>query len=110
MDVGLSFQLKVRDKDNVLCDLPLLDGSTAKEILRVYLSPDGKDTKQLSVLVDKVRVWIDYIRVSGLDWGSPWIALNTTILKSLKYPLSAMIFTPQQIFSITGPNYKVALP
>ena len=110
IDAGESLKLTARDKDKKFWDLTYLKGSTAKEMLGVYLSPDGNESKQLEVLVSKARTWIDFVRVGGLDWGSTWVALKTTIMKSLEYPLPATIFTKQQISSITGPLYNVALP
>ena len=110
VDAGLNSTLRVRDKDKRFWELTYLKGDTAKEMLGVFLAPDGKDTKQLDVLVTKTKRWIDFVRVGGLGWGATWVALKTTIMKSLEYPLPAMIFSKQQISSITGPLYNVALP
>ena len=110
VDVGDSLQLQARDKDKITRNLTYLHGKTAKEMLGVFLSPDGNDSQQLEVLVSKAKKWIDFVRVGGLDWGSTWVALKTTIMKSLEYPLPATIFTKQQISSITGPLYNTALP
>ena len=107
---GEGHTLTVRDKDKNVCTLPNLPPTTAKQMLGVYLSPDGNESTQLSHLSDKAQKWMEFVRVGGLDWSSCWIALKTTIWKSLEYPLPATTFSKEDISSITGPLYKTILP
>ena len=79
-------------------------------MLGVFLSPDGDESKQLDYLSEKAQKWMEFVRVGGLDWTSCWIALKSTIWKSLEYPLPATTFTKDEISSITGPLYKAVLP
>ena len=102
--------LTVRDKDKKTWSLPSLDHSDAKEMLGVFLAPDGNQEIQLSHLSAKAKEWMEFVRVGGLDWGSTWVALKTTIWKSLEYPLPATSFSESEITSITGPLYKAVLP
>ncbi len=81
VDEGKGLNLRARDKTKSLRSLAYLTADTAKEMLGVYLSPDGNDSKQLGILVSKAKKWIDFLRVGGLDWGSTWIALKTTIMR-----------------------------
>ena len=107
---GKGHSLTVRDKDKTVCTLPNLPPSTAKQMLGVFLSPDGDESTQLAYLSEKAQKWMEFIRVGGLDWTSCWIALKTTIWKSLEYPLPATTFTKDELSSITGPLYKTVLP
>ena len=107
---GEGHELTVRDKDKKTWILPNLPPTKAKEMLGVFLSPDGNEEDQLNHLSEKAQKWMEFVRVGGLDWSSCWIALKTTIWKSLEYPLPATTFSKDQISTITGPLYKAVLP
>ena len=107
---GESLTLKVRDKDRKLCDLQYLPISEAREMLGVYLAPDGNEVQEFNVLKAKIKKWTDFVLVGGLDWGTTWTALRTTIMKSLEYALPVTTFSEKQIKELLSPLYRVALP
>ena len=109
-DAGEAVDLQVRDKDGKVWSLTYLSVSAAREMLGIRLAPDGNQDAELVAMQEKVRRWTDHIIQGGLDWGTTWVALKTTISKSLGYALPATSFSKQQIKSITTPLYAVALP
>ena len=110
VDAGAEEELTVRDKDGNICPLTYLRVSESKEMLGIFLAPDGNDKAQLKKLKSKVHSWVEFLSTGGLDWGTVWTALRTTIMKSIAYALPATSFTEKQIKEILVPLYRVALP
>ncbi len=55
VDKGGDTELTVRDKDGNVCPLKYLQISEAKEMLGIYLAPDGNDKTQFSHLKKKIK-------------------------------------------------------
>ena len=107
INVGGDETLTVRDKEGKVCPLKYLQVSEAKEMLGIYLAPDGNDRTQFLHLKKKIKKWIDFLSTGGLDWGTVWTALQTTIMKSISYALPATSFTETQIKKLLTPFVKV---
>ena len=110
MDASKDKQLIVRDKDRRFHSLQNLPISEAKEMLGVFLAPDGNEKQALQSLTNKVTTWTNFITNGGLDWFTTWQALQTTIIKSLSYSLPALTLTKKEIEDISKPLHAIALP
>ena len=67
-----------------------IEPSQGKETLGVFLAPDGNNSHTKAALENKAKQWRDRIRAGHLAPSLSWHAANTTILKSLEYPLPAL--------------------
>ena len=106
---GNQFQLKVRNKDGIEESLQYLPSNVAKEMLGVYIAPDGNETAQIKSMKDKSLTWAKHIKGGNLSKNAAWAALNTTILKSLEYPLAATTLSKGQLKSIVFPALGAGL-
>ena len=104
------FDLKVRDKTGEEQSIKYLPCDAAQEMLGVFLAPDGNQRKQFAVMREKATTWGQYIGKGTLTPDISWTALNTTILKSLEYPLAATTFSQQELTSIIAPALTSGLP
>ena len=107
---GRDLVLRVRDKNKRIHAKPCLKPDEAKEMVGVFLSPDGKQTEQLTQLKLKAQKWAAFVKCGRLDYVSTWIALRTTILKTIEYPLAATTLTKKQCIAVMEPILKSALP
>ena len=102
--------LHVRDKNNRVEELDSLSFKDAKEMVGVFLAPDGNQKAQVTALEEKSKEWATKIRASPLDSDAVWIALNCTILKGLEYPLAATTLSKRQLDKVMSPVLSTALP
>ena len=109
-DAGRDKVLKVRDKDNNIASLKYLSASEAKEMVGVFLAPDGNQEAQWDALLKKAQIWAGQIRSSPLDPDAVWTAMTCTIIKGLEYPLAATTLTQLQLDKIMVPVTSTALP
>ena len=110
VDAGNKHTLKVRDKNKVMQTINYLPNDTAKEMLGVFLAPNGNQNEQIVQLRNKSSDWSRHIASGFLRPKTAWTALNTTILKSLEYPLVATTLNRTQIRYITAPALMAGLP
>ena len=86
------------------------DPEVAIKAVGVTQAMDGSMDAQLTVLQDKAEEWADLIRKGWLPRNLAWAALRQNIWASLKYPLPACNFSPQEADSILRRFYKTMLP
>ena len=110
VDAGSKLKLKVRDKESKRQKLKYLKSSKAKEMVGVYLAPNGNQDAQLTQLRKKASKWAKQIRASPLDEQTVWIAMNRTIIKGLEYPLAATTLSEDQLENVISPVLQTALP
>lgn len=107
---GLQYELTTRDKEGRRQRLKYLEVSEAQEMVGVFLAPDGSQNTQAEELRKKARLWAAYIKSAHLGHEATWKALQTTILKSIEYPLVASTLSKQECISIMTPVLDAALP
>ncbi len=110
IDASTNRSLVVRDKDQQFHNLQSLNPSQAREMLGVYLAPDGNEKEALRQLQNKTTSWTNFIAAGDLDWFSTWQALKTTITKSLCYALPALTLPKKALDDISTSLHSVALP
>ena len=100
----------VPDKDDQIITLRQLEPSTASETLGVYLAPDGNNNAAKEALLEKGRLWSELVHKGHLTATDVMRAMDTTIMKSLQYPLPALTLTEEECKNIMAPILDVALP
>jgi len=96
--------LQVRDSTGALQTLKRLAPHKAERTLGVRLAPDGNNKAELVHLRDLATKWANRMRTGHLPRHLVWQSLQTTILKSLSYPLSATsTLTENQCYLILKP-------
>ena len=91
------------------CPLHQLDADTAQETLGVYLAPDGNERTQIRHLKSKIDTWVERVRTKHISRHHAILALNSTILKTLEYPLPALTISKQQWTKIMAPLIQCGL-
>ena len=102
--------LKVRDGDNVSQNIARLEVSEAFETLGVFLAPDGNQSAQLQKMESVAKAWAGKIKISHLCDQEAMTALQSTILKTIEYPLLTTHFSKEQLRKIMAPVLVAALP
>ena len=90
--------------------LTLLSAHQGRRTLGVHLHPDGKDSTTVASLISKAQAWADRLRTNPLSASPCWLALNTTIMKTLEYPLPATTMSATDCNRIMWPALQAALP
>ena len=107
---GNQFVLEVRNKNKEVEKIKYLTCDIAQEMLGIYIAPDGNHSKQFEVMRQKATTWGYHIKKGTLTSEVTWTAMNTTILKSLEYPLAATTFSEDELTSILAPALLSGLP
>ena len=68
----------------------MIDPAEAEKMLGVYLAVDRNNVKQVQVMGSKAESWKEKNRIGQLSSHGAWTALNTTIMKTMEYPLGAI--------------------
>ena len=77
--------------------------------LGMYVAPDGNNKYQVKYMHKKATTWATSIRVGGVQQNNVWKALNATIPKKVKYPLSDMKLNDNEFKHIMQPIVKFGL-
>ena len=83
--------------------------SEANEGIGVQFRPDSGMAQELAYLKTKIVKWCDAIRTKKVQKHEAWYCLNSTISKTLEYPLAATMFTEDQCIELVKPLFKVIL-
>ena len=102
--------LEGKDKDGTTVQLEYLDPSIAKEMLGVFLAPDGRNDRQLQIFQDKMKDFAEMVRTGHLDRQEAWTALNAVAIKKIEYALPALTLTAKELKSTMWPLLQVLLP
>ena len=87
--------LSVRDPKGVQTQLERLPASSAIRMLGVRLAPDGNNKAELAYLRSIAKQWAERIRNGHLPHHLAWQSLQSSILRTLQYPLPATTFSKQ---------------
>ena len=109
-DGGKTGDLIAHDENGNAISLAYLMHGQATKMLGVWLSPDGSKSTQIAKMKSKAQNWADYIRTGHLSAKDTWIALSTTIWKTLEYPLAALTLSDDDLKTIVWPIISVVLP
>jgi len=103
-------ELQVNNISKVRKTIKRLEPHQAYETLGVYLSPVGNLSAQFEKMLGAVTTWVDNLRTGRLSKEESWLALQSTILRTLAYPLPALRLTKAQCEAIMSPLLRYCLP
>ena len=103
-------ELLVKNASGEESQLKLLGPKEAKRMLGVFLAIDGSNDVQIKHMRQVAAKWYDKVRTGHLTRIDAWIALNTTIMKTLEYPLLASTLTKEDCVFIMSPVLQGGLP
>jgi hypothetical protein len=103
-------ELYVNDLHNDRKLLQRLEPSQAYKTLGVFMAPDGNCTAQFNKLLTLATSWSDAMRTGTIRWDKAWLAVSSTIMRSLAYPLPALSLSQGQWEAIMAPILKYCLP
>jgi hypothetical protein len=84
--------------------------STAKETLGIHLAPNGSTVSQEEKMKSMVDTWVDQMRRGKLSKTDVWTALQSTIWRTISYPLPALNLSKKQCKDIMRPLLLYCLP
>lgn len=103
-------KLDMLDSEGKRIQIQQLPTSKGMKTLGVILAPDGNNNDVVEAMTKKAEVWANLIYTGHLQREEVWRALNSTIIKSLEYPLTATTLTAEETQSIFAPIRQAALP
>jgi len=103
-------ELQVKDILNQRKIITRMQAGEAYETLGVFLAPDGNNEQQFKKMLLAATKWADGLRTGTISKNDVWIALQSTILRTLAYPLAALRLSKSQCEAILGPILRYCLP
>ena len=107
-EIGAHFEAP--NAEGIITQLDQLEPTDARETLGVYLSPDGQNVEAIEQLRKKAKNWSDLVLTGHLTAEDVRKAMDTTVMKSLEYPLPALTLTEKECQKIMAPVLEVTLP
>ena len=104
------FHLEAKMHNGDMAPLKRLQASEAMEMLGIYISPSGNQSKQVEAMRQITDTWADRFQFGYLRRGEVCTALKTTIAERIEYPLQALALSPKECRYILAPVTKVGLP
>ena len=104
------FPMTITDASGMEQALQKLDSSTAKEMLGVFLAPDGNNSQQIDKLTTKMKMLAEYIRTGHVSRYEAWTSLTLIAMKTLEYSLPALSLSKKEYQKIMSPVLKYFLP
>ena len=89
--------------------LARLELSKAKETLGIWFAPSGSAVDQVKEMRKLTENWADQFRTGKLSRPEAWLALTTTIWKTLEYPLNALTLTKEECEYVMAPAISSGL-
>jgi hypothetical protein len=102
--------MEVLNTDEELEPLTRLEPHQARKTLGIFLAMDGNFKDQVKYLREKTSEFADSVRTGFLNREDLWYALNSTIMKTLEYPLAAITLIKRQWDYILSPALTALLP
>ena len=106
----INAHFEVPNAEDHIIDLRQYEPSKASETLGVFLAPDGNNEAAKASLLEKATLWSELVHKGHLTADDVMLAMDTTIIQSLQYPLPALTLTEKECTSIMAPVLEVALP
>ena len=110
MDTVLNNELTCKDKNGRSQHLTYISPDKAKEMLGVFLAPDGNNHQQVKTMIEKTKYFGELVRTGHLDRNETWKSLTAVAIKSLEYPLPALTLSEDECTKIMWPLLQAYLP
>jgi hypothetical protein len=82
---------------------------SAEETLGIFLTPTGSQDGQIRKL-KHIQEWIDQIALGRLSRPELWTAVQSTIIRTLSYPLPALALSRKEWDHILSPLMAFVMP
>jgi hypothetical protein len=105
----IDYDFTVPDHNDNIQNLAQLEVSTSKCTLGVFLAPDGNNNEAIKQMRKKSEEWSTYIKTGHLNKQDAWLATESTIMKTLLYPLAALTLTEKECNHIIAPVLDTGL-
>ena len=102
--------IHVRDADGDMKVLQRLEPKDAIETLGIFIAMDGNQKAEVAKLRSKAVEFAEQVRTGFVTRDEAWHALNSTIMKTLEYPMEAISLNRKQWDYIMAPIVKAVLP
>ena len=102
--------ITVKDCNGTRGMVTKLKASEAKEVVGVWIAPDGSNTVQLQHTREKIKEMVDRISSSTLNSAWMWKGFIQGKWRSIAYPFGATSFSPEECEALTRQMYKAVLP
>jgi hypothetical protein len=102
--------LTIKDKSGDKLVLPQHPAEEANAALGIMFSPSGQQNSQFRHLQDKCKQWAFKINKSKLTRSDSFLAMTTTIWKTIEYPLLATTMSMTQCSNLAGIILMAGLP
>ena len=106
--VNMTIQLPNDDGEEV--NIEQLDVSVAKEVVGVWVSPDGKCNRQMEKLLQKTITFSEKLKTSFIDRNLLWMGVRNILWLTIRYSLPATSFSVKQCEEIIRPIKHFVLP
>jgi hypothetical protein len=103
------FEITVKDYQGVPTTLKRLECTEAIETLGVFLAMDGNNRQQIIKMQKKAMEFAEQVRIGRVTREEAWYAVNSTIMKTLEYPMEAINLTKKDWEEIMLPIWKYSL-
>ena len=90
----------MKNENGIKSNINLMEANCGRNTLGVLLAPDGSMEHEFKYLHQKVMKWAGGIRISSIVGQEALHAFNSTIIKTIKYPLLTTTFTKQECRSL----------
>ena len=90
-------------------NLRRIEPTEAVKTLGVMLNLEGTDKAEASYLREKSEVWAEHIRTGVITKNDAWYALNTTVMKTMEYPMAAICLSRKQWDQVMVPVLEAGL-
>ena len=105
----IDYYFTVKDHLGQQCNLPQKECNVSSCTLGVELAPDGNNKSMVDRLRQKADEWGSNVTLGHLNRHDAWLALNSTIMRSLLYPLPALTLREEQCTKIMAPVIAAGL-
>ena len=109
VDAGNTLELRAKDMNGIISPLKYLNHTEAKEMLGVFLSPDGNNCAQLKAMGEVRDAWMDRLRLGVLTGEDAWLAFHTRVWKKLEYSLPSLTLSKKECAELMSPLLQQTL-
>jgi hypothetical protein len=106
-DTPTSISVRSHAGDRV--ELECVEVTEARNTLGVKTAPTGDNPDQFEHMLEASQKWEAQIKASNLRQMDAWLALRSTIWKTLEYPLTCTTLTEKQCDQIMRPEMSAGL-
>ena len=104
-------EISIRVEDGTRQTLQRYDPDHAERTLGIFPAMDGNPVRQIQHLTEKVKDFCFKVRICRKkEKNDVWVAVTTTIMKTLEYPMRAICLSKQAWDDIMSPLLKTCLP